>query len=96
MLIFFFGAIVSGSQALIGLCMPVAMASVPGAGLPLVCLLMGAAYAAMQISPTHVCLTLTAEYFGIPLGSLMKRTLPAVVTTIVFIVLYYLAWTMLA
>lgn len=93
-LIFFFGSIVSGSQAIIGLCMPVAMASVPGAGLPLVCLLMGAAYAAMQISPTHICLTLTAEYFGISLGALIKKTMPAALTTVVFSVMYYLLLTM--
>lgn len=95
MLIFFFGSIVSGSSTIIGLCMPVAMASVPGAGLPLVCLLMGSAYAAMQMSPTHVCLTLTADYFNISLGSLIRRTFPAVMTTLVFLVIYYLAWTML-
>jgi len=96
MLIFFFGAIVSGSQTIIGLCLPVAMAAVPGAGLPLVCLLMGTTYAAMQLSPTHVCLTLTAEYFGISLGTLIKKTLPAVVTTVLFIAAYYLVWTALA
>ena len=96
MLIFFFGSIVSGSQAIIGLCMPVAMASVPDAGLPLVCLLMGVAYAAMQVSPTHICLTLTAEYFGISLGMLIKKTLPAAATTVVFSALYYLVWILLS
>ena len=44
-LIFFFGAIVSGSTTIIGLCMPVAMATVPNAGLALVCLLMGTLFA---------------------------------------------------
>lgn len=95
MLIFFFGSIVSGSTTIIGLCLPVAMATVPGAGLPLVCLLMGITYAAMQISPTHICLTLTAEYFGIPLGTLIRRTLPAVAATVVFTTCYYLLWTLL-
>lgn len=95
MLIFFFGSIVSGSTTIIGLCMPVAMASIPNAGLPAVCLLMGTTYAAMQMSPTHICLTLTSEYFGISLGELIKKTLPAVLTTIAFTVVYYLGWTML-
>ncbi len=95
-LIFFFGSIVSGSTTIIGLCLPVAMATVAGAGLPLVCLLMGVTYAAMQISPTHICLTLTAEYFGIPLGTLIRRTLPAAVTTVAFTTCYYLLWTLLA
>jgi len=95
MLIFFFGSIVSGSTTIIGLCMTVAMASVPGAGLPLVCLLMGTTYAAMQMSPTHICLTLTAEYFDISLGTLIRKTLPAVATTVAFSVCYYLLWTMM-
>ncbi|MBR4866145.1 MAG: DUF401 family protein [Clostridia bacterium] len=94
-LIFFFGSVVSGSSTIIGLCMPVAMATVPGAGLPLVCLLMGVAYAAMQISPTHVCLTLTADYFEIPFGRLIRKTLPAVMTTVAFTVAYYLVWNWL-
>ena len=73
--------------------MPVAMAAIPNAGLPAVCLLMGTTYAAMQMSPTHICLTLTAEYFDISLGDLIKKTMPAVATTVVFTVIYYLAWT---
>ena len=92
-LTFFFGGIVSGSTAMIVLCLPVAMATVPGAGLPLLVLLMGTVYAAMQVSPTHICLSLTADYFGIPLGTLFRKTLPAVLTTVGFTVLYYLAMT---
>lgn len=94
MLIFFFGSLVSGSSAIIGTCLPIAMASVSGAGLPLVCLLMSTAYVAMQISPTHVCLTLTADYFGIPLSALILRTIPAILTTMVFSIAYYLIWIM--
>ena len=92
-LIFFFGSIISGSQAIISLCLPVAMASVPGPGLPLFCLLMGITYVGMQMSPTHVCLTLIADYFGISFGNLIKKTLPAVLTTVVFTVIYYILWT---
>jgi len=95
-LIFFFGSVVSGATAIIGMCLPVAMASVPNAGLPLVCLLMSTAYVAAQISPTHVCLTLTADYFGVSLGALIKRTIPAILTTLAFTLVYYLVWTMLA
>lgn len=93
MLIFFFGTIVSGSQAIISLCIPIAMASVPQAGLPLLVLLMATTYAANQLSPTHICLTLISEYFEIPLGTLFKRTIPAIATTMVFAVVYYLVWT---
>lgn len=95
-LIFFFGSIVSGASAIIGMCLPLAMASVPGPALPLVCLLMSAAYVAAQVSPTHICLTLTADYFGVSLSTVIRKTLPAVLTTIVFAIGYYLIWTMLA
>lgn len=54
-MIFFFGTIVSGSQAIIVLCIPLAFAAEPHAGIALFLLLMGMTYAAMQISPTHVC-----------------------------------------
>lgn len=94
-LIFVFGSIVSGSSTIIGLCMTVAMTTVPNAGLPLMCLLMGVSYAAMQISPTHICLMLTADYFGITFGRLVRKTLPAVATTVIFSIAYYLVWTML-
>jgi len=49
----------------------------------------------MQMSPTHICLTLTAEYFDISLGTLIRKTLPAVATTVAFSVCYYLLWTMM-
>ena len=60
--IFFFGSIVSGSQAIIVLCMPMAMATLPlgPGGLPLFVLLMCMTYAAMQVSPVHVCLAVCA------------------------------------
>nr|WP_304055180.1 hypothetical protein [Enterocloster clostridioformis] len=51
-LIFFFGTIISGSNAIKPLCMPMAMAAMPDAGVPLLVLLMSSAYAAMQVSPT--------------------------------------------
>ena len=92
-LIFLFGTIVSGSTAIIVLCLPIAMASVPAAGLPLLVLLMGVIYAASQMSPTHICLALTAEYFGISLGTLIRKSIPPIMTTFVFAILYYAVWT---
>ena len=92
-IMFFFGSIVSGSTAMIVLCLPLAMATVPDAGVSLLALLMGVAYAAMQLSPTHLCLSLTADYFGISLGRLFRKTLPAVITTVLFTLVYYLVLT---
>lgn len=77
-LIFFVGTVISGSQAIIALCMPMAVAAVPGGGLPFVILLMCMTYAAMQVSPTHICLFIAVEYFGTQMGALIRRTLPVI------------------
>lgn len=88
-LIFFFGTIIGGSTAIIVLCLPMAMATVPGAGLPLVVLLMCFSYASMQISPTHVCLFIVAEYFHTNLGDLIKRTIPVLICFCGIVLVYY-------
>ena len=62
-LLFLFGTIVAGTQAIIVLCMPMAMEVItPGhTGLALFTLLMCIGYVAMQISPTHICLVLARK-----------------------------------
>ena len=87
-LIFFVGTVISGSNAIIALCMPMAMAAVPGAGLPLVIALMCTAYAAMQVSPTHICLFVATEYFKVSIGALIRRTLPVIACFMVIVVGY--------
>lgn len=77
-MIFFVGTIISGSQVIIALCMPMAVAAVPAGGLPFVILLMCMTYAAMQVSPTHICLFIAVEYFGTQMGALIRRTLPVI------------------
>lgn len=89
-LIFFFGSIVAGSQAIIVLCMPMAMASLAGGpALSLFILLMSMNYVAMQISPIHICLTLCAEDYKIPLSSLVAKSVPMVVVFTVLSFIYY-------
>ena len=92
-LIFLFGTIIAGSLAIIVLVLPVAMATVPNAGLPLLILLMSTSYTAMQVSPTHICLTLISEYFGVSLGSIIKQTIPVLISFMVIAIGYYLAIT---
>lgn len=94
-LIFLFGTLVAGSLAIIVLVLPVAMATVPNAGLPLVVLLMSTTYTAMQISPTHICLSLVAEHFNVSLGAIIKRTIPLVAVFMVISIAYYLGVTTL-
>lgn len=87
-LIFFFGTIVSGSQAIVAMCMPMAIVAVPGGGLPLVVLLMSCSYAAMQLSPTHICLFIATDYFHTNMGDLIRRTIPIVALFCVFLSVY--------
>lgn len=92
-LIFFVGTVISGSQAIIALCMPMAIAAVPGGGLPFVILLMCMTYAAMQMSPTHICLFIAVEYFGTQMGELIKRTLPVIACFCAIVSVYaYVLW----
>lgn len=49
-----------------------------GSGLPLFVLLMSMTYAAMQLSPVHVCLAVCAEDYRVSLGALIRKTLPLV------------------
>ena len=89
-LIFFFGTIVAGSQAMIVLCMPMAMATVnSGAALSLFVLLMCINYVAMQVSPVHICLTLCAEDYRVPLSAMVVKTMPMVFVFTAISFLYY-------
>ena len=87
-LIFFFGTIISGSNAIIPLCLPMAIAAIPNGGVALLVLLMSVSYAAMQISPTHVCLFIAAECFKVNFGSLVRRNVPMILTFTVVTVAY--------
>ena len=94
-LIFLVGTLVAGSLTMVATVLPIAMATIPGAGLPLVVLLMSTTYVAMQVSPTHICLSIVAEYFNVSLGDIIKRTVPLLCVFMVIAVAYYLGCTML-
>lgn len=89
-LIMFLGTIVSGANAMIVLLIPLAFSVVPGAGTALLVFLMAISYIAMQISPTHICLTIVTEYFQESWGNLVKKTLPIVGIFLVILHGYYL------
>lgn len=61
-LVFFVGTVIGGSQAIAVIGIPLVFTAIPDAGLPMFILLTGTAFAANQITPTHVCLPVTAEY----------------------------------
>lgn len=74
-LMFFAGTVIGGSQAIIALCMPMAFLAFPDGGIPFLVMLMSIAWAAMQISPTHVCSFVAADYFHTTLGDIVVRAL---------------------
>lgn len=88
-ILFFLGTIISGSQAIIVMCMPMAMAASSGSGLAMFVLLMSMTYAAMQISPTHICLFVCADDFRISFSALIKKTVPVIFLFICFAFMYY-------
>lgn len=88
-LLFFAGTLVSGTSGIIALGTPLAFAAMDG-GMPLMVLLMCMCHAASQISPIHVCLTIASEYYGISLGELIRKTVPAALTFAVLMIGYYL------
>lgn len=83
-LLFFVGTVISGSQAIIALCMPMAFLALPDGGIPFLVMLMGIAWAAMQISPTHVCSFVAADFFHTTLGDIVVRALFPVIVFCVF------------
>ncbi len=88
-LLFFFGGIVSGSSGIIALGTAMAFAAIPGAG----CLswFFSCACATRPARfPTHVCLAVITEYFGITMGDLVRKTLPAALIFMAVILGYYL------
>ena len=90
-LLFLFGTIVAGTQAIIVLCMPMAMEVITQGhtGLALFTLLMCIGYVAMQISPTHICLILCSEDYKVSLGSMIRRTIPMVALFTLIAIGYY-------
>lgn len=90
-LIFFFGSIVSSSAILLT-CTPIAFASIPGSGWPLLVLLNACSYAAMQIAPIHICLTIAADAFKVSLGALIKKTIPVIIVFFICCIAYYVAF----
>ena len=82
------GVVIAGSQAMIAILIPIAFATA-GAGMPLLVLLMCMAYIAMQVSPTHVCLSVVVEYYKLPLIALIKKTMPIAVSFTALSLAYY-------
>ena len=87
-LIFFFGPLIAGSQAIIALGVPLAYAAIPDGGAVLLILLMCMLYISMQISPTHICLAIITEYNGTSFIDLVRKTMPVLLTFVLISAVY--------
>lgn len=87
-LMFFLGGIISGNTGIIALGAPLAFSAL-GGGVELTVLLMCMCHAASQVSPTHVCLVVAAEYYHISLGALIRKTLPRALLFCALMIGYY-------
>lgn len=93
-LIVFLGTLVSGANAMIVLIIPIAFKAIPGAGVALLMYLMCVSYAAMQISPTHICLDVVVEHFGVNFGALVRKGIPVIASFLVILTGYYVLLSM--
>lgn len=89
-LLFFIGTLVASSNAITSAFIPLAFSTIPNANVSLLVLLMGYSYAASQISPVHICVSIAAEHFNVSLGEFIRKMLPMVTTYAVILLGYYL------
>lgn len=87
-ILFFIGGIISGSSGIIALGTPIAFATIQG-GMPLMVLLMCICHGASQLSPTHICLVVVADYFKVSLGDLIRKTIPKTLLFCLIAIIYY-------
>lgn len=86
-LVFFFGTVLAGSQAMIAMMLPVTVATL-GSNLGILVFLMGITFIASQVSPTHICLGVITESYGLPFTALVKKTIPVMAVFIAITILY--------
>jgi len=92
-LVIFVGGLTGLSNVIMAVMFPVVFSTIPGAGIPLLLLLMGFSHSAAQISPTHICLEVAVGYFKSDYKTLVLKTLPVTIVYCVSAVLYYLILT---
>lgn len=88
-LLLFAATVISGATGGISLVVPLAVSAL-GGGLPLCIYLACICHAGSQVSPTHVCLAVAAENYGVSLGRLIRQTIPMVLLFCLLMTGYYL------
>lgn len=76
-LIFFFISLITGMMmSTIAIALPIALAAMPGWGMPLLVLLTMAAYTGNMITPMHLCSVIGCDYYKVELRSFIIKALP--------------------
>lgn len=88
-LLFFCGGVISSSSGIIAMGTPLAFAAMPDGGVALMVLLMCVVHGANLVAPTHVCMVVASDYFGVTLGSLIRRTIPSSLIFVALMIGYY-------
>ena len=83
-------------SGIISLAAPMAFLAIPNGGVPLMVLLMTMSHIASLVSPTHVCVTIVADYYKIGIGGIVQRALPVMGVFFAFMLAYYplMMWLM--
>ncbi len=89
-ILFFFGSFISGGTAIVAMGAPLAFAAVSGMpALPLLILLNCITHAVTQLTPTHICILVAADYFKVDLWDVIKKTVRPAMIFIIFAFAYY-------
>lgn len=86
-LLFFFGTILTGAQAMIAMMLPVTVTTL-GQNLGVLVFIMSMTFIASQVSPSHICLGVITESYGLPFTSLVKKTVTVMLSFILLSALY--------
>ena len=87
-IIFFLGGIISGAGGVIAMAAPLAFAALEGS-IPLMILFMCMSHGASLVSPTHICLVVAADYFGVSMGELIRKSIVPSLIFCVLMIAYY-------
>lgn len=87
-LLFLLGSWALGSYPIFSLGIPLASAAFPNGGIGILVLAIGTSFLSSQMSPTHICLSMAAEYFHCTFWDLLRKTLPVALIYISAIILY--------
>lgn len=80
LLAFLTGLMTGMAVAPVGITLPLALAGLSGDPLPIVVLVVVSSHVGNQLTPMHLCITLTAEHFKANLRKVILRSLPTYLT----------------